>query len=236
MLVNETKMEEWKMLSFFALLSNYDYFSIQKEDDPAFFATGIERSCGWVLKFMRKFATPVYSDGELISVAALSNTEFKCRIGEFTYYIRALHEKSNDLPVRKKKDWKNILDFADTEYINKDKCQYIKELDLLVLVVDPDLLGELTAVEESQIKRLINIRLHGNGAAMQMCRSICFKCQIHSAGHIIYAGMYDLENSVSVSSVMVYNSRISQSMSDDEDQQYMNLWNFAQQLYYENFS
>lgn len=236
MLVNETKMEEWKMLSFFALLSNYDYFSIQKEDDPTFFATGIERSCGWVLKFMRKFATPVYSDGELISVAALSNTEFKCRIGEFTYYIRALHEKSNDLPVRKKKNWKNILDFADTEYINKDKCQYIKELDLLVLVVDPDLLGELTAVEESQIKRLINIRLHGNGVAMQMCRSVCFECKIHSDNQIIYAGMYDMENRVPVSSVMVYNKLLSQSMFEAEIRQYTSLLDMAQKIFNENFS
>lgn len=236
MLVNETKMEEWKMLSFFALLSNYDYFSIQKEDDPTFFATGIERSCGCVLKFMRKFATPVYSDGELISVAAISDTEFKCRIGEFTYYIRALHEKSNVLPVRKKKDWKNILDFADTEYINKDKCQYIKELDLLVLVVDPDLLGELTAVEESQIKRLINIRLHGNGVAMQMCRSVCFECKIHSDNQIIYAGMYDMENRVPVSSVMVYNKLLSQSMFEAEIRQYTSLWDMAQKIFNENFS
>ena len=236
MLVNETKMKEWKLLLFFALMSNYDYFSIQKEDEPVFYATGVERSCGWVLKFTRKFSTPVYSDGELFSATAINPTEFKCRIGEFTYYIRVLHEKSNALPVREKKNWNNILDFVDTEYINEDKCQYIKESDLFVLVIDPDLLGELTAVEETQIKRLINIRLHGNGAAMQMCRSVCFKCQIHSANHIIYAGMYDLENSVSVSSVMVYNSRISQSMSDDEDQQYTNLWNFAQQLYHENFS
>ena len=43
MLVNETKMEEWKMLSFFALLSNYNYFSVQKDDDPTFFATGIDK-------------------------------------------------------------------------------------------------------------------------------------------------------------------------------------------------
>lgn len=236
MFVNEFKMEEWKLLSFFALISNYDYFSIQKENDLIFFATGIERSCGWVLKFKRKFATPIYSDGELISVIALSKTEFKCQIGEFTYYIRALHEKSNNLPIRKKKDWKNILDFADIEYINKDKCQYIKELDLLILVVDPDLLGELTAVEESQIKRLINIRLHGNGVAMQMCRSICFQCKIHSVNRIIYAGMYDLENSVSVSSVMVYNNCIGQSVPDAEKQQYINLWNYAQQLYHEKFS
>lgn len=235
MFINETKMEEWNKLSFFAFLSNYDYFSIQKEDNPVFFATGIERSCGWVLKFIRKFATPVYSDGELSSAAAISSTEFKCRIGEFTYYLRALHEKSDTLPLREKKNWKNILDFADTEYINKDKCQYIKELDLLVLVVDPDLLGELSAVEESQIKRFINIRLHGNGAAMQMCRSICFECKIHSDSKVIYAGMYDMENFVPVSSVMVYNSYISQSMLDVEDQQYMNLWNLAQQLYHENF-
>lgn len=172
-------------------------------------------------------------------ISGSAGTDKDCQFGtDDGFWIGIYDEdaKANALPVRKKKDWKNILDFANTEYINKDKCQYIKELDLLVLVVDPDLLGELTAVEESQIKRLINIRLHGNGAAMQMCRSVCFKCQIHSANHIIYAGMYDLENSVSVSSVMVYNSRISQSMSDDEDQQYTNLWNFAQQLYHENFS
>ena len=236
MLINEIKTGDWKLLSFLALMSNYDYFSIQKEDEPVFYATGIERSCGWVLKFMRKFATPVYSDGELISVAALSNTEFKCRIGEFTYYIRALHEKSNDLPVRKKKNWKNILDFADTEYINKDKCQYIKELDLLVLVVDPDLLGELTAVEESQIKRLINIRLHGNGVAMQMCRSVCFECKIHSDNQIIYAGMYDMENRVPVSSVMVYNKLLSQSMFEAEIRQYTSLWDMAQKIFNENFS
>lgn len=236
MLVNDTKMEEWKLLSFFALMSNYDYFSVKKENEPTFFSTGIERSCGWVLKFMRKFATPVYSDGELVSVVAISNTEFKCQIGEFTYYIRPLHEKPSSLPIRNKKDWQNIVDFADTEYINTNKCQYIKELDLLVLVVDPDLLGELTSVEESQIKRLINIRLHGNGAAMQMCCSVCFQCKIHSDRHMIYAGMYDMENSVSVTSVMVYNSHISQSMIDDEEQKYMNLWNFAQQLYHEKFS
>ena len=226
-MADDTKMEEWKMLSFFALLRNYDYFSIQKEDDPTFFATGIERSCGWVLKFMRKFATPIYSDGELINVSAISPTEFKCQIGEFTYHIRALHEKSNGLPVREKKNWNNILDFANTEYINKDKCQYIKEMDLLILVVDPDLLGELTAIEETQIKRLINIRLHGNGVAMQMCRSICFECKIHSNNQIIYAGMYDMENSIPVSSVMVYNKLLSQSMSEAEIQQYTSLWNMA---------
>lgn len=236
MLVNETKMEDWKLLSFFALLSNYDYFSIQKEDNPVFYATGIERSCGWVLKFARKFATPVYSDGELISAAALSATDFKCQIGEFTYHIRALHEKSNALPVREKKNWKDILDFANTEYMNTEKSQYIKELDLLVLVVDPDLLGELTAVEESQIKRLINVRLHGNGAAMQMCRSVCFECKIHSDNQIIYAGMYDMENSVPVSSVMVYNKQLSCSMTDTEAQQYASLWNLAQKIYNENFS
>lgn len=236
MFVNETKMEEWKLLSFIALLSNYDYFRIQKETDPAFYATGIERSCGGVLKFLRKFATPVYSEGELFDIVALSETEFKCQIGEFTYNICALHEKSNDLPIREKKEWKDILDFANTEYINKSKCQYVKELDLLVLVVDPDYLGELTAVEESQIKRLINTSLHGNGTAMQMCRTVCFECKIHSDQKMIYAGMFDMENSVPVSSVMVYNSHVGQSMSDDADQLYMNLWNYAQQLYHENFA
>ena len=236
MLVNEIKMEEWKLMSFVAVLSNYDYFSIQKENEPIFYSTGLERSCGWTLKFTRKFATPIYSDGELINVTALSKTEFKCQIGEFTYNICALNEKQNVLPVREKKNWKNILDFVNTDYINKDKCQYIKELDLLILVVDPNLLGELTAVEESQIKRLINIRLQGNGAAMQMCRSVCFECKIHSNNQIIYAGMYDMENSVPVSKVMVYNDQLSQSMTEEEVQRYTNLWNFAKNIYDEKFS
>lgn len=159
MLMNGIKMEDWKLLSFLALLSDYDYFSIQKADEPVFHTTGIERSCGWVLKFNRKFATPVYSDGELAFVTALSETEFDCQIGMFTYHIHALHKKPKAIPIRSKRNWRSVMDLADIEYINIEKSQYIKELDLLVLVVDPDKLGELTAIEETQIKRIINISL-----------------------------------------------------------------------------
>lgn len=236
MLINDEMKTEKQMFSFLALLNQYDYFSIRKENGFAFFATGIERSCGWVLKFMRKFATPVYSDGQLCGIIMISPTEFECKIGVSTYYICALHEKPHFLPDRSEKNWNHILDFADIEYINPKKCCYVKELDSFVLVIDPDLLGELTIMEELHIRRFINIRLQGNRSEMQMCRSVCFQCQIHSENHMIYAGMYDLENSVSTSSVMIYNSQIRQSMSEDEIRRYTDLWNFAQYLYHENLS
>ena len=235
MIANKDKMEEWKLLSFFSLLSNYNYFSVQKESEPVFHATGVERSCGWVLKFERKFATPVYSEGELTNVIALSKTEFQCQCGEFTYHIRALHEKPDELPMHERKQWKRIFDLAHTEYINPDKSQYIKESDLLVLVVDPDLLGELTPIEETQIKHLINIQLRGNTTERQICRSIHFSCKIHNDHQAIYVGMYDLENSIPATSIMVYNNYISQSMSDDAMQKYQALWEMAQKIYREKF-
>lgn len=234
--VRKNKMEDWKLLSFLALLSNYDYFSVQKEQEPEFFATGIERSCGWVLKFARKFATPKYSDGELTNVSALSETEFDCRFGDFTYHIRALHEKPKSIPNREEKNWKGILDLADIEYINAEKCQYVKELDMLVLVIDSDLLGELTVAEESQIKRIINVYLHGQGNAMQMCRSVCFEIKLHDPQDRIYAGMFDLEHSVPVTSVMVYNRNLSDTMNETSVQRYTALRQLAYKLYNEKFS
>lgn len=234
--VKEMKMEEWKLLSFFALLSNYDYFSIQKEGEPIFYATGIERSCGWVLKFMRKFATSVYSEGELTSVSALNQSDFDCQIGDFTYHIHALHQKPDYIPVREKKNWTSLLDLAEVEYINPEKSQYIKELDLLTLVADPDLLGELTATEEAQIKSIINIYLHGQSKAMQMCRTVCFNVKLRDPHNAIYAGMYDLENSTSVSRVMIYNHNLSQSMTEEEDQKWSTLRTLAQNIYEKNFS
>ena len=85
--------------------------------------------------------------------------------------------------------------------------------------------------QQDAVRNSIQSAGQANFSHKQLMNKSCDQIQ-----DIIYAGMYDLENSVSVSSVMVYNSRISQSMSDDEDQQYTNLWNFAQQLYHENFS
>lgn len=234
--VRKNKMEDWKLLSFLALLSNYDYFSIQKEQEPEFFATGIERSCGWVFKFARKFATPKYSDGELMNVSALSETEFECQFGDLTYHIRALHEKPKSILNRGEKNWKGILDLADTEYIDVEKSQYIKELNMVVLVIDPDLLGELTVTEESQIKRIINVYLHGQGNAMQMCRSVCFEIKLNDPQDRIYAGMFDLERSVPVTSVMVCNRNLTETMNETSVQKYTKLRQLAYKLYDEKFS
>lgn len=232
---NENRMEEWKLLSLLALLSNYEYFSVQKDDDPVFYATSIERSCGNVLKFDKKFATPVYSDGEVNSITALTDTIFQCQIGEFTYKIQALRKKPQSIPDRPKKNWNHILDFADTEYINVNMSQYINEKDLLVLVADPNLMGELSRLEQIKIRRLINIRLQGYGTSMQKCRSVCFVCKIHDKNQIIYAGMYDLENQIPVTNVMAYNRNLALSMNESEIQKYMELWKLALEIYNKMF-
>ena len=90
--------------------------------------------------------------------------------------------------------------------------------------------------DKNQIKRIINTQLNGNGIAMQMCRSICFECRLHDVNQIIYAGMYDLENAVPVSSVMFYNKNLSHSMTDKSVQQCESLWRLANMIYSKKFS
>lgn len=228
-----TKFNELEFSAWLSLMGNYNYFTVQQDDKPPFYSTGINRSCGRVLEFERKFATPVYSDGEVTEITAISPTTFKCQIGEHVYNICAIHEKPKILPAYETKTWDNILDFVDTKYINSKTIQYIEELGLVILVVEPDLLGKLTPVDEARIKWFLDVYLHGQRKPLQMCRTLCFECDIHSGRQAIYTGIYDLENNVPLNKVMVYNKLLARSMPDKEVEKYMGLWGLAWKAYSE---
>ena len=96
------------------------------------------------LCFNRCFATPVYSEDELSNMRAVSENEFDCTIGNYTYHIRALHLKPSRIPHCKPKAWKSIRDFASVEFISPDKSCYDSETGCVTLVVDPYRLGKQT--------------------------------------------------------------------------------------------
>lgn len=236
MVIKSNQITKQTLLDFLSILSNYDFFSVQKDNDSVFYATGIERSCGMVLKFLRKFATPIYSEGELNGVSAKSQTNFQCQIGDFIYHIHALHKKSQPNGVRYQKDWDHILDFTDTRFINITLSQYQKDTGLMILVVDPRRLGDISPIEESRIKTFINVYLHGYGFTKQMCRSVYFAIALHDDQNKIYAGAFDLEHLVPITSVMIYNSNLKKSMTTEEIKKYMDLQRLALQIYYDRFS
>ena len=224
-------MKDSSLLAFLALLSNYEYFRIQQEDKPPFYSTGIDRSCGWVLRFDRKFATPVYSEGELSDVRAVNDNEYDCTIGSYTYHIQTLHMKPARIPHHKHKAWNSIANFASVEYISPDKSRYDSETGCVFLVVDPDSLGELTPIEQAQIKSLINVQLKGCGSGKQVCRTVYYQCDPLDTRQIIYTGMYDLETRKPATKVMAYNTNLAQSMTAAEVKKYSALLELARQYY-----
>ncbi len=222
-------MNNSELLSFLGLLSNYDRFIIQQAGKPPFHSTNINHFHGGVLEFERQFATPVYSEGVLTKITPINQTEFECQLGERLYTIYAMRKKPELLPTYKPKTWRNILSFAETKYINPKEIHYIKDIDLMVLVVDPHLLGELTPVEELQIRYFIDTYLRGQSDALQVCRTVYFGCKIHDSCQKIYAGIYDLEKLAPVNMTMVYNKQLSRSMAEIEVKKYLALLKMAMQ-------
>ena len=101
------------------------------------------------------------------------------------------------------------------DYVSERLINYIRELDTLVLAVDPILLGELHPIEQRQIQHIINTFLDGYSNSMQMSRTVCFQIKLHDERNRIYAGVYDLEGQRSITSVLIYDDRDAELISDD---------------------
>ena len=208
-------MSNLKLISFIAVASNYDLFHIVVDDGYEFGSTQIVERNDGSLEFKRLFATSVYSDNALIDVQALSETEFVCKTPDKAYHIFALHKKPQQIPNHPQRKWNDITDLMDVSYFGERFTTYIKELDTLFLVVDPYLLGELAAVEQFQIKNIINVYLGGLSRSMQMCRTVCFQVRMNRDCKKIFAGMYDLERGCSVTSNLIFDERNSDEMSEE---------------------
>lgn len=204
-----------KMLSLISLLSKYDLFHVSTDKGREFNATEIVGNSEGFMEFKRLFANSVYSNGCVVDIQAICETEFICKTATVTYHISALHNKPQNHIIRKRKTWKEIFDLMDVNYIGERLIHYIKELDMLVLAVDPILLGELHPMEQRQIQHLINAYLDGYSDLLQMSRTVCFQVKLHDGRNRIYAGVYDLEGQCSVTSVLIYDDRDKENFSDE---------------------
>lgn len=204
-----------RMLSLISLLSKYDLFHITTDNGREFNATEIVSENEGYMEFKRLFANSVHSNGYVVDIQAISEIEFICKTSSVVYHISALHTKQQDSIIRERKIWKEISDLMCVDYFGDRLISYVKELDMLILVVDPSLLGELHPMEQRQIQHIINVYLNGYSDSMQMSRTVCFQIKLHDGRNRIYAGVYDLEGQCSVTSVLIYDDRDKENFSDE---------------------
>lgn len=223
-------VDEMKMLALCSLLSKYDLFHVSADNGKEFNATSIISDADGYIEFKRLFATSVYSKGYVVDIQAISDTEFVCKTSSVTYQISALHNKPLNIAPLGRRVWREISDLMDTAYIGERFTNYIKELDMLVLAVDPWLLGELHPVEQRQIQRIINVYLDGYSNSMQMSRTICFQVRLHDGNKRIYAGVYDLEGQISISSVLLYDDRDINIVSDNLHKKAQRMFSYAEKF------
>lgn len=204
-----------KMLSLLSLLSKYDLFHISADNGREFNATEIVGDNAGYMEFKRLFANSVHSNGYVVDIQAISEIEFICKTSSVVYRISALHTKQQGSIIRERKIWKEISDLMCVDYFGDRLISYVKELDMLILVVDPSLLGELHPMEQRQIQHIINVYLNGYSDSMQMSRTVCFQIKLHDGRNRIYAGVYDLEGQNSITSIPIYDDRDKEIIADD---------------------
>lgn len=194
-------------------LSRFKMFKVVS-DVGEFGATEIVDHLESFLEFKRQFATSIFSDDVLTSIIKIADDKYSCTTVSTTYTIFCIGER-DQLTNQKYRRWSEIADLMDLSYINPNMRLYICELDLMVLPVDPAMLGRLTITEQAQIKRIINTYLDGKGHSMQMCRTVCFQVRLNDERNRIYAGIYDLERGCSITSKQIFEEYMSEVVSED---------------------
>lgn len=212
-IINMVSKDE--MQNLIETLSRFDKFTITTDKGVEFGATEIVSHMDDFLEFKRLFATSVYSDNALIEIKKLENENVVCKTPDTTYTIYPLHQKSDNQTMHEKHKWDVITDLMDLSYIGNELNVYIRELDMIILTVDPCLLGDLSVKEQAQIKRIINVFLDGKGQSMQMCRTVCFQIRLNDNKNRIYAGIYDLEHNCSITSKQIFEECMSEIVSED---------------------
>lgn len=207
--------EQRKVLTWLALLSRYDLFHISGNDGSEFSATNIKMSdCGCLI-FERMFSKSKRTQEAVRVVKASSKKKFVCETVSESYEIFALHEKETISLGPCKIEFPSIYSLMEPDYISKNYIHYIKELDMLILAVDPFLLGELDNQRKWQIQMLINRKLRGLSKSMQISRTVCFQVPLRDSRKRIYAGVYDLERKQSLTSQLVFDVRGEEYISDE---------------------
>lgn len=196
-------------------LSRFKTFKVVTDNGFKFCTTEIVSHMETFLEFKRQFATSLFSDDSLASIIKVADNRYSCTTLSATTYIILCIGERDQLVDHGQRRWNEVADLMDLSYINPTMKLYIRELDLMVLPVDPTMLGRLTTKEQAQIKRIINVYLDGKGRAMQMCRTVCFKVRLHDGRNRIYAGIFDLERGCSITSKQIFEEYMSEVVSDE---------------------
>lgn len=195
-------------------LSRFKMFKVTTNKGVEFGATEIVGHMENFLEFRRQFATSVFSDDDLTSIENIADDKYKCTTISATYVISCFGRRDQVVDCKHRR-WNEVADLMDLSYINPEMKLYIRELDLMVLPVDPAMLGNLTITEQAQIKRIINTYLDGKGSSMQMCRTVCFQVHLNDERNRIYAGIYDLERGHSITCKQIFEEYMSEVVSAD---------------------
>lgn len=207
----------------------FGMFKITTNNGIEFMATEIVENMGAFLEFRRLFSSSIYTDNVVIDIIRVSNIVAICKTSTTTYTVEALYNKK-ELVDRGRRNFSQIEDLMDLRYVDDNYNIYIPELDLLILPINPVLLGKLTLIEQAQIKSIINVYLHGKEQSMQMCRTVCFQIQIHDNHNRVYAGIFDLERNCSVTSRQIFEEYMSIDMPDDILTKYREFQNYAKEF------
>ncbi len=201
-------VDNTKMLTLVALLSNYDLFHVSVNDGREFGATRIADAYGCFLHFERQFAKGLYTDEKILDIRANSETEFVCSCTNSTYTITALHKKPESIRPHTNRTYKEIEDLMDISFFS-ERLSY-RDSEGVVLVVDPYCMGELTTEEHNLIKKLIDVNLYGLKNSLQKCRTIFFQILREK----IYAGIFSLENNKILTIGLLYDMNLNNEISN----------------------
>lgn len=228
------------VLKALAVLSNYDWYKVTQITDDGeqiLYSAGLfPEDDGATIKSVRVFATPFYMNGfERVTAKAENLFEFNM-FGGAKCIIEGENRGFAELSSRvMRRAFRYTDDLAYPAFINTAWTQYNKEEGTLILVIDPNLFGELPLAAYTQIEQLINYRLYGHEVSGN--RTVCFKCKVHEPYKKIYADVFDLEKcapaNCAAPHIMQFNENLAHSMKEKEVERYLALWELAQQLYNE---
>ena len=222
-------VDNTKMLTLIALLSNYDLFHVSVSDGREFGATRITDAYGCFLHFERQFAKGLYTDEKILDIRANSETEFVCSCTNSIYTITALHKKPEYIKPHTSRTYKEIEDLMDTSFFS-ERLSY-RDSDGVVLVVDPYCLGELNIRTCDQIKKIINLKLNGLAQDRQVCRTIYFQVMTNCSLHNIYVGIFNLEQNTPLTRSLLFNNNLREHFSDESYNKFTNLLYYSETHY-----
>ena len=206
-------VKQVQLMMLVAVLSDYDLFRIEKDTGDEFYSTKIEIYQHYFLAFRRLFSVTNFSDDKITSIQANTRTEFICTTPEHTYTIFALHKKPDYIAEHTRRSFRSIVDLMDVNFIGGRFTKHLKEVDSILLVVDPYCIGEMTPLQEMQIARVIDFEF-GRNVKYRMCRTICFLVPMSNVNEL-YVGIFNLEKMVPVLCDLIYDDSMDCHVSEE---------------------